>query len=39
MEISKLKEQKANGKALEINQIEKMKKEDQLIKELQDLSL
>jgi len=39
LEISRLKEQKANGKALEINQIEKMKKEDQLIKELQELSL
>ncbi|XP_054271256.1 eukaryotic translation initiation factor 2A [Macrosteles quadrilineatus] len=39
LEISRLKEQKANGKALEINQVEKLKKEDQLIKELQELCL
>lgn len=39
LEISRLKEQRANGKPLEINQIEKMKKEDQLIKELQELTL
>lgn len=39
LEISRLKEQRANGKTLEINQIDKMKKEDQLIKELQELTL
>ncbi|XP_067013815.1 eukaryotic translation initiation factor 2A [Anabrus simplex] len=38
-EISRLKEQRAAGKQLELNQLEKIKKEDELLKELQGLIL
>lgn len=37
--IEQLKEQQASGKTLEINQIEKIQKEDDLLKELEDLQL
>ncbi|XP_047119324.1 eukaryotic translation initiation factor 2A [Schistocerca piceifrons] len=38
-EISRLKEQRAAGRQLELNQLEKIKKEDELLKELQSLVL
>ncbi|XP_033227264.1 eukaryotic translation initiation factor 2A [Belonocnema kinseyi] len=38
-QISKLKQQQSSGKQLEINQLDKIKKEAELLKELQDLSL
>ncbi|XP_063224336.1 eukaryotic translation initiation factor 2A [Bacillus rossius redtenbacheri] len=39
MEISRLKEQRAAGRQLELNQLDKIKKEDELLKELQGLVL
>ncbi|KAJ4428106.1 hypothetical protein ANN_24120 [Periplaneta americana] len=39
IEISRLKEQRAAGRQLELNQLEKIKKEDELLKELQGLVL
>ncbi|CAG2059029.1 unnamed protein product [Timema podura] len=39
VEISRLKEQRASGRQLELNQMEKIKKEDELLKELQGLVL
>ncbi|XP_075236018.1 eukaryotic translation initiation factor 2A isoform X1 [Lycorma delicatula] len=39
VEINRLKEQKAQGKQLEINQLDKINKEDSLMKELKDLTL
>ncbi|CAH1403403.1 unnamed protein product [Nezara viridula] len=39
MEIERLKEQQKSGRQLEINQLEKIKKEDQLLSELRSLSL
>lgn len=39
MEIERLKEQQKGGRQLEINQLEKIKKEEQLLKELRELSL
>uniref|UniRef100_A0A023F2J8 Eukaryotic translation initiation factor 2A n=2 Tax=Triatoma infestans TaxID=30076 RepID=A0A023F2J8_TRIIF len=39
MEIERLKEQQKAGKQLEINQLEKIKKEDQLLKEMRELAL
>ncbi|KAJ9594298.1 hypothetical protein L9F63_014303, partial [Diploptera punctata] len=39
VEISRLKEQRAAGRQLELNQLEKIKKEDELLKELQGLVL
>ncbi|XP_014206946.1 eukaryotic translation initiation factor 2A [Copidosoma floridanum] len=38
-QISKLKEQQAQGKQLEINQLDKIKKESELLKELEQLVL
>ncbi|KYN33010.1 Eukaryotic translation initiation factor 2A [Trachymyrmex septentrionalis] len=38
-QISKLKEQLKAGKQLEINQLDKIKKEDELLKELEELTL
>jgi len=38
-QISKLKEQLKSGKQLEINQLDKIKKEDELLKELEELTL
>jgi translation initiation factor 2A len=38
-QISKLKEQQVMGKQLEINQLNKIKKEAELIKELEELIL
>jgi translation initiation factor 2A len=38
-EISRLKEQRAAGRQLELNQLDKIKKEDELLKELQSLVL
>lgn len=38
-QISKLKEQQVAGKQLEINQLDKIKKEADLIKELEELAL
>ncbi|KAK3907733.1 Eukaryotic translation initiation factor 2A [Frankliniella fusca] len=38
-QINRLKEQLASGKQLEINQLDKIKKEDELLKELKDLAL
>lgn len=38
-QIQKLKEQQAAGKQLELNQVEKIKKENELLRELQDLML
>lgn len=38
-QISKLKEQLSAGKQLEINQLDKIKKEAELIKELEELIL
>ncbi|XP_039296306.1 eukaryotic translation initiation factor 2A [Nilaparvata lugens] len=38
-EIARLKDQKAQGKQLEINQVEKINKEDSLLKELRELNL
>ncbi|XP_051164152.1 eukaryotic translation initiation factor 2A [Leptopilina boulardi] len=38
-QITKLKEQQSSGKQLEMNQLDKIKKEADLLKELQDLSL
>ncbi|KAJ1523460.1 hypothetical protein ONE63_001315 [Megalurothrips usitatus] len=38
-EIQRLKEQQASGKQLEINQLDKIKKENELLKELKDLAL
>lgn len=38
-EINRLKDQLASGKQLEINQLDKIKKEEELIKELKDLTL
>lgn len=38
-QISKLKEQQQTGKQLEMNQLEKIKKEAELTKELQELIL
>ncbi|KAK7862837.1 hypothetical protein R5R35_000852 [Gryllus longicercus] len=38
-EISRLKELRAAGRQLELNQVEKIKKEDELLKELQSLVL
>lgn len=38
-EIARLKEQKAAGKQLELNQVEKIKKEEELTKELNELVL
>jgi translation initiation factor 2A len=39
VEISRLKEQRAAGRQLELNQLDKIKKEDELLKELQGLVL
>lgn len=39
MEIERLKGQQKAGKHLEINQLEKIKKEDILLKEMRDLAL
>jgi translation initiation factor 2A len=38
-EISRLKQQRAAGRQLELNQLEKIKKEDELLRELQGLVL
>lgn len=38
-QISKLKEQLKAGKQLEINQLDKIKKEDELLRELEELAL
>lgn len=38
-QISKLKEHLKAGKQLEINQLDKIKKEDELLKELEELTL
>ncbi|XP_029168242.1 eukaryotic translation initiation factor 2A [Nylanderia fulva] len=38
-QISKLKEQLKSGKQLEINQLDKIKKEDELLKELEELTV
>ncbi|KAL1132216.1 hypothetical protein AAG570_010173 [Ranatra chinensis] len=39
LEIERLKEQQKSGRHLEINQLEKIKKEDQLLKEMKELTL
>jgi translation initiation factor 2A len=39
VEISRLKQQRAAGRQLELNQLEKIKKEDELLRELQGLVL
>jgi translation initiation factor 2A len=39
VEIKRLKEQQAKGRQLELNQLDKIKKEDELLKELQGLVL
>jgi translation initiation factor 2A len=38
-QIEKLKQQQAEGKQLEINQLEKIKAEDKIIQEIEDLRL